>query len=68
MKKYILRSVRQSPFGYVMFVVSLKYLYYFTSNPDDATRFETIGEAMEKSVIIKERNNMLFQVVPVEEC
>lgn len=65
MKKYILRSTGNSNF---MFVVALKNVYYLTHNPNDATRFNTIGDAMKKSVQIKEKDNMLFQAVPVKDC
>lgn len=68
MKKHILRSVpndkNEKDF---QFVVVLENNYYFTHNPDDATRFDNIGDAMKKSIEIYDEHKRKFQVFPVYE-
>lgn len=65
MKKYILKSVTDNED--CCFVVLLKNVYYFTHSVVDATRFDTIGDAMRKSVEIYNSHKRRFQVFPVFE-
>lgn len=69
MKKYILRSMPDvKNKNYFMFVTCVDDKRYFLCwNPKDATRFNTIGDAMRVSAEIYKTDMRKFQVIPVEE-
>lgn len=69
MAKYVLRSLTdEKNENYFMFVSYLgDNVYYLTWNPKNATRFDTIGDAMKKSAEIYEKDKRRFQAIPVEE-
>lgn len=48
-----------------LFVVDNQSFYYLTYNPNDATRFNAIGDAMKKSVEIQNKDGYLFQVISI---
>lgn len=66
-KKYILQETSNNGKLLPSFVVLLNNGtdYYLTYDDAKATRFDTIGEAMKKSVEFKEKKNNLYKAVAV---